>query len=130
MNGPHCHRTSCKSTKRSLVYLHRLNMNAFSKLTPCSNVILEKLSLPQLFKKFPASCTTQQFITMFTRACHFCEAMYPVHVILFLLRYIYPYPHPTPVFQMVPFLQVSPQKSCMHFSFLHHTCDMLPPLTV
>jgi hypothetical protein len=34
-----------------------------------ARVLLEKLILPQLVKKFPAFCLNQRFITLFTRAC-------------------------------------------------------------
>jgi len=41
-----------------------------SKLTPQSRVLLEKLTGPQLVKKFPAFYGTRRFITVFTRARH------------------------------------------------------------
>jgi len=37
-------------------------------LPPWSRVLLEKLILTQLFKKFPTFYGTQRFVTMFTRA--------------------------------------------------------------
>jgi hypothetical protein len=40
------------------------------KLTPWTRVLLEKLTGPQLFTKFPAFYGTQRFITVFTRAHH------------------------------------------------------------
>jgi hypothetical protein len=40
------------------------------KLTPWSRVLLEKLTVTQLVKKFPAFYGTPKFIAMFTRACH------------------------------------------------------------
>ena len=39
-------------------------------LTPWGRVLLEKLTGPQLVKKFPAYYGTQRFITAFTRASH------------------------------------------------------------
>ena len=39
-------------------------------LTPCSRVLLEKLTSFQLVKKFPAFYGTRRFITAFTSACH------------------------------------------------------------
>ena len=42
-----------------------------SKITPCSRVLLEKLTVPQLVRKFPAFYKTRRFITVFTRAHHF-----------------------------------------------------------
>jgi hypothetical protein len=44
-------------------------MNAFYLLTPCSRVLLEKLTVSQLIKKFPASYGTRRFIADFTTAC-------------------------------------------------------------
>jgi hypothetical protein len=39
-------------------------------LTPWSRGVLEKLTVSQLVKKFPAFYGTRRFITTFTRACH------------------------------------------------------------
>jgi hypothetical protein len=47
---------------------HSLKQN-YKKLTPWSTV-LEKLTVPQLVKKFPAFYGTQRFITVFTTTCH------------------------------------------------------------
>ena len=110
--------------------LRRLNINTFSKLTPQSIVVLEKLTIPQPVKKLPALYAIQWFTTMFTRACHLRDAMYPVHAILFSFRYIYPYPQPTPVSSRWSLFYRFPHKSPVCTSFLHHTCDMLPPLTL
>jgi hypothetical protein len=110
--------------------MHRLNINAFSKPTPQSSVVLEKLTIPHPVKKFPALYAIQRFITMFTRACHLRDAMYPVHTNLFLLRYIYSYPQPTPVSSRWSLFYRFPHKNCVCISFLHHTCDMMPPLTL
>ena len=41
-------------------------------LTPCSTVLLEKLTVSQLFKKFPTFYGTRMFITAFTSARHLC----------------------------------------------------------
>jgi hypothetical protein len=40
------------------------------KLTPWKRVLLEKLIITQLAKKFPAFYGTQRFITIFTRIHH------------------------------------------------------------
>jgi hypothetical protein len=40
------------------------------QLTPWSRVLLEKLILTQLVKKFPSNYGTWRFITVFTTACH------------------------------------------------------------
>ena len=39
-------------------------------LTPCRTVLLEKLTVPQLVKKFPAFYVNRWFITTFTTARH------------------------------------------------------------
>jgi hypothetical protein len=39
-------------------------------LTPWSIGLLEKLTVSQLVRKFPAFYGTRRFITAFTRACH------------------------------------------------------------
>jgi hypothetical protein len=39
-------------------------------LTPCSTVLLEKLTGSKLVKKFPALYKTRRFVTVFTRARH------------------------------------------------------------
>jgi hypothetical protein len=44
-------------------------------LTPCSRVLLEKLTGLQLVKKFPAFYWTRSFITAFSSAQHLC--LYP-----------------------------------------------------
>jgi hypothetical protein len=41
-----------------------------SKLTPCSTVLLEKLTGSHLVKQFPALCGTRRFITAFKTARH------------------------------------------------------------
>jgi len=46
-------------------------------LTPCSSVLLKKLIVTQLVKKFPAFYGTRSFITAFTRA----RQMYPVQTL-------------------------------------------------
>jgi hypothetical protein len=45
------------------------NKIIINSLTPCSTV-LEKLTVPQLVKKFLAFYGTRGFITTFTTACH------------------------------------------------------------
>jgi len=39
-------------------------------LTPWSKVLLEKLTVTQLVKKFSAFCGTWRFFSIFTRSCH------------------------------------------------------------
>jgi len=43
---------------------------AYYLLTPYSTVLLEKLTVSQLVKKFPAFYGTRRFITAFTSARH------------------------------------------------------------
>jgi hypothetical protein len=45
-------------------------MRIKTALTPCSRVLPEKLTGPQLFKKFPKFYGTRKFITPFTSARH------------------------------------------------------------
>jgi len=40
------------------------------ELTPWSRVVLERLMVTQLVKKFPISYRTQRFITVFTTLCY------------------------------------------------------------
>ena len=55
-------------------------------LTPCSTVLLEKLTVPKLVKKFRTFYGNRKFITVFTRACHLS---------LFWSASIQPPPHST-----------------------------------
>jgi hypothetical protein len=50
-------------TSRGVLVKHRDN---FSFIVPCSRVLLEKLMVTQLVKKFPAFYGTRRFITVFT----------------------------------------------------------------
>jgi hypothetical protein len=43
---------------------------SYYSITPWSRVLLEKLTSPQLVKKFLAFCGTRRFITAFTRTRH------------------------------------------------------------
>ena len=54
-------------------------------LTPCSRVLLGKLTSSQLDKKFPAFYGTQRFITAFTSARHLSLSARSIHST--------PYPH-------------------------------------
>jgi len=54
-----------------LIYLLTLFIYLLTYLlTPCSRVLLEKLTGSQLVNKFPAIYGTRKFITVFTRARH------------------------------------------------------------
>ena len=82
--------------------------------TPCSRVLLEKLTVSQLVKKFPAFYGTRSFITAFTISnpslswatllhdptSHFLK----IHLNIII---------PSTVFQVVSFPQVSPPKPCL-----------------
>jgi len=50
-------------------------------LTPCSTVLLEKLTCSQLVKKFPAFYGTRMFITAFTRTRHLSILIDLVHTL-------------------------------------------------
>jgi len=54
----------------------------FSKLdlTPWSSVILDKLTVTQIVKKFPAFYWTPRFITVFTRARHWSLSLVSPHL--------------------------------------------------
>jgi hypothetical protein len=39
-------------------------------IIPCNTVVLEKLIVPQLLRKFSAFCRTPTFLTVFQKACH------------------------------------------------------------
>jgi len=83
--------------------------------TPCSRVLLEKLTGFQLVKKFPAFYGTRRFITTFTSACHlslsgtsFIQSKLPHPTSLrsiLTLSSIYAW-----VSHVVPYPQVSPPK--------------------
>ena len=91
----------------------------------------EKLTLPQLLKKFPAVYGTRKFITVLTKARHLSLTWVrsiqstPTHPIsrrpILILSPIY-----TWVCQVVSFPQVFPLKPCMHLSS-PHTCYMPRP---
>jgi hypothetical protein len=49
-------------------WMHLKQFVPKKQLTPCSGVLLEKLTVTQLVKKFPAVYETLRFITVFTRA--------------------------------------------------------------
>ena len=60
----------CKGTNLLLNRFRVRCQTMLSKLTLCSGVLLEKLIVPQLVKKFLAFYKTRRFITVFTRAHH------------------------------------------------------------
>jgi hypothetical protein len=90
-------------------------------LTPWSTVLPEKLTGPQLVKKFPAFYGTRRFITVYTTARHLSlswarsiQTMTPIPRLkdpFYYYSSIY-----ASVFQVVSFPQVSPLKPCMHLS--------------
>ena len=90
-------------------------------LTPCSTVLLEKLTGFQLVKKFPAFYGTRRFITVFTSARHLSLSwassiksitLHPTYwrSILILSSSLLLGP------QVVTFPQVSTPKPCTHLS--------------
>ena len=99
-------------------------------LTPCSRVLLDKLTDSQLVKKFLALYGTRRFITAFTSARHLSLSWarsiqtIPPHStswrsILILSIYVW-------AFQVGCFPQVSPTKTLMKL-FSSHTCYMPRP---
>jgi hypothetical protein len=49
----------------------------FRVLTPWSRIVLEKLTVTQLVKKFPAFCGAQRFIAAFRKAYHWTKLKIP-----------------------------------------------------
>ena len=100
-------------------------------LTPWITVFLEKLTVSQPVKKFPAFMEHERFITAFTNARHpspsstrLIQSMssHPTSLIsILILSPIY-----VCVLQVVSFPQVSPPKQCTQFSS-PHTCYMPRP---
>ena len=73
-------------------------------ITPGSRVLLEKVTIPQLIKKFPAFYETQRFIAAFARAKSI-QSMSPSHVLKISSNIILP---PTPRISKWFFLSVLP----------------------
>jgi hypothetical protein len=67
-------------------FLYR-NWDANFLLTPWNRVLLEKLTIFQLLKKFPAFYRTRRFITAFTSASHLSRTKISVQVRGFLCEY-------------------------------------------
>ena len=61
---------AANAPKSLIIHCVRNNGYWFYLLTPWSIVLLEKLTVPQLVKKFPAFYGTRRFITAFTSARH------------------------------------------------------------
>jgi len=58
-------------------------INKCQFLTPCDRIRLEKLTVTQLVKKFPAFYGNRRFITVFTGPCHEPDASIPQPATLF-----------------------------------------------
>ena len=107
----------------SVIIISGLHCTLFTYLlTPCSKVLLEKLTRFQLVKKFPAFYGTPRFITAVTSARHLSLSWanstnsIPQHPttwksIFFYFPSIYIW-----VSQVVSFSQVSPPKPCISLS--------------
>jgi len=68
---PGWHTTICKPQKCINIFIAvQTSLKITCLLTPCSRVLLEKLTNSQLVNKFPAFYGTWRFITAFTSACH------------------------------------------------------------
>ena len=93
------------------------------QLTPRKEVLPEKVTGPQVTKKFPAFYGTRSFVTVFTTAHHLflftatsIQSMLPQPT---SLRFILILPScVTYVFHVVSLPQVSPPQPYMHLSFL------------
>ena len=92
-------------------------------LTPCSRVLLEKLTGSQLVKKFLVFYGTRRFITAFAIPRHLSlswarsiQSMPRSHFVKFHLNIIVP---STPGSSKWFFPPVSPAKPCMHLSLPH-----------
>ena len=101
----------------SLPHFHQ-NMNL---LTPCSWILLEKLTGSHLVKKFPALYGTQRFITRFTSARHlsisWARSIQSVPPHLTSRRSILLSSHLRLVSQVVSLPQVSPTKPCIRLPY-------------
>ena len=99
------------------------------KLTAWSNVLLEKLTGPQLVKKFPAFHGNGKFITMFTRACLYPEPDESSDCLPVLFLYV-PFLYYSHIyvcaFQVTSSLQDALPKRFRIF-LLSHTCHMPRP---
>jgi hypothetical protein len=87
------------------------------QLPPRRRVLLEKLTGPQLVKKFSTFYESRRFITAFTKACHLSlswarsiQSMPPILFIKYTFK-CYP-PIYFYVFQVVSFPKVPPPKPC------------------
>jgi hypothetical protein len=52
------------------IYFKSMSKNVITTGTPSSRVLLEKLIIAQLVKKFPTFHVIQWFITVFRKTCH------------------------------------------------------------
>ena len=64
------HQAPCNADFSSHLLLHQIHPLLTNWRTPCSRVLLEKLTGFQPVKKFPAFYGIWRFITTLTRACH------------------------------------------------------------
>jgi len=62
----------------SVPLLSKSNLN---QLTPCSRVLPDETTGPQLVNKFPAFYGTRRFITVLTRACHLSMSKSLLHIL-------------------------------------------------
>ena len=101
--------------------------NVTLQFTPWSRVLPEKLTVPQLLKKFPTFYRTWRFNTAFTRACHLSlswarsiQSMQSHPTFRRLSSQLYW------SFQVSSFSQVSPPKPSMHISSSPYMLHALP----
>ena len=107
--------------------LYRLSYPNTYVLTPCSRVLLEKLTGPQLVKKFPAFYATQRFITAIHKLLPPVSTLgqiNPVHSSSFFLKFhfkIIPHLH-----QGLPNGVFPSGLPCMHLSHLPYVLHVSP----
>jgi hypothetical protein len=98
-------------------------------LALCSRILLEKLTVSQLGKKFPAFYGTQRFITAFTSfSVPILRQINPISPSILLPEdpsEYYPFIYVW-VYQVVSFPQVTPHKPCMHIA-LPRKCYTIRP---
>ena len=102
-------------------------------LNTWSRVLLEKLIVPELVKKFSIFCGTQRLITMFTRVCHLSLSLVREIQCTSPAPIIFPQPGSNITIPAIPgsfqvdsVPEISPPKPCLHLH-VSLTCYMHCP---